>query len=119
MVVSGGHLCLVVVSDVMWWSELVSCVQSVVVSGGQWCAVVVSVVQFRSVVFSGSQYIFSTSGIHTDARLCKISHNLKKILAFEGITEKIISFNLILMILSHFFCVFNFPAHFHGKFFLI
>ena len=32
-------------------------------------------------------------------------HNLRKILAFERKTVKITSFNLILLILMHFFCV--------------
>ena len=49
----------------------------------------------------------SKSGKHSDTRLSKIFHNLRKILAFERKTEKVIftSFNLILLILTHFFCV--------------
>ena len=45
------------------------------------------------------------SDIHTDAHMCKISHNLHKILPFEHKTVKVTSFNLVLLILMQFFCV--------------
>ena len=47
----------------------------------------------------------SKSGRQADTRLRKIFHKLRKILTFERETVKIISFNLILLILTHFFCV--------------
>ena len=50
-------------------------------------------------------YRVSKSGRHADARLRKIFHNMRKVLAFECDTVKITSFNLILLILTHFLCV--------------
>ena len=44
----------------------------------------------RGVLHRGSK-----TGRHTDARLRKIFHNLRKILAFEHKAVKITSFNLI------------------------
>ena len=61
----------------------------------------------------------SKSGRHADARLRKIVYKLRKILASERGTVKITSFNLILLILTHFFCFFMaFLAHFHAQLFL-
>ena len=42
---------------------------------------------------------------HTKDHLRKIFHNLRKNLAFEQETVKFTSFNLTLLIISHFFCV--------------
>ena len=49
----------------------------------------------------------SKYGRHADARLHKNFHNLRKIVAFEQktLTKKNTSFNLILLILMHFFSV--------------
>ena len=61
----------------------------------------------------------SKSGRHTDARLRNIFHKLRKILHFECETVKITSFNLILLILTHFFCVLcSFRHIFMHKYFL-
>ena len=45
------------------------------------------------------------SGRHADTRLRKFVNNLRKIMAFERETVKITYFNLILLVLTHFFCV--------------
>ena len=61
----------------------------------------------------------SKSGRHTDMHLRKMFHNVRKILPFERKTVKITSFNLISLILMHFFCVlWPFRAHFRMQFFL-
>ena len=60
----------------------------------------------------------SKSGRHADARLRKIIHNLRKMMAFERKTVEITSFNLILLILTQ-ICLWFMasPAHLHATFF--
>ena len=61
----------------------------------------------------------SKSGRHTDTRLRKFFHNLRKILDFDRKTVKITSFNLVLLTFNALFlCFMAFPAHFHAKFIL-
>ena len=58
----------------------------------------------------------SKSGRHTDARLRKIFHNLRKILAFERKTVNITYLNLIFTDFNALFlCFMAFLAHFHAQ----
>ena len=61
----------------------------------------------------------SKSSRQTDARLRENFHNLRKIMAFVGETVKITPSNLILGILTHFFCVFGLSGTFSCTIFFL